>query len=127
MAKRVEIPQDSAQKLTSWYSERILSNTSVLQNSIFSWFFGLFGQHAVTINKTIHLTGKAPELESTAWIVLIGHEMYHVLQQQEMGWWKFLLRYLWHWRPKHISKGREHPLEEKAYARGDDIRNALSS
>ena len=126
MAKRMVIPQNSAQELTSWYDEHLLSNTPVLQNSIFGWLFGLFGQAAVTINKTVHLTRKAPDLTSRSGIVLLGHELYHVIQQQEMGWCGFLLRYLWHWRPWHVTRGREHPLEEPAYARGDEIRSTLS-
>ncbi len=126
MAKRMIIPQNSAQKLTRWYDEHLLSNTRILRNSIFGWLFGRLGQVAVTVNKTIHLTSKAPDLASQSGIELLGHELYHVVQQQEMGWWGFLLRYLWHWRPKHITRGREHPLEEPAYAREEEIRSTLS-
>ena len=128
MAKRVVMPQSSARELTRWYSEHLINNTPLLQDSIFGWIFGLFGQAAVTINKTIRLTNKAPpDLSSHSGIVLIGHELYHVLQQEEMGWCHFLLRYLWHWRPMHATQGRKHPLEEPAYARGDEISSALSA
>jgi hypothetical protein len=127
MAKRMAIPPDSAQKLARWYDEHLLSDTPVLRSSVFGWLFGLFGQDAVTINKTVHLTDKAPEdLSSQSGIALLGHELYHVVQQHEMGWWGFLLRYLWHWRPKHIKRGEEHPLEEPAYAREREIRSSLS-
>ena len=127
MAERVAMPQSSARELTRWYTEHLINNTPLLQDSKFGWLFGLFGQAAVTINKTVHLTKKAPDLASHAGIVLLGHELYHVLQQQEMGWCSFLLRYLWHWRPWHVIQGRKHPLEEPAYARGDEISEALST
>jgi len=127
MAERVVMPQSSARELTRWYNEHLINNTPLLQDSNFGWLFGLFGQAAVTINKTVHLTHKAPDLASHSGIVLLGHELYHVLQQQEMGWCRFLLRYLWHWRPWHVTQGRKHPLEEPAYARGDEISSALSA
>ena len=126
MSKIVSIPQSSAQELIHWYSEHLIKNTPVRQGTIFSWLFGLFGQAGVTVNKTIHLTKRAPDPVSQSGIVLIGHELYHVLQQQEMGWYRFLFSYIWHWRPRHIKNGREHPLEKPAYARGDEIRNVLA-
>jgi hypothetical protein len=125
MAKRVTLSPDSVNKLTTWYHQSVLSGTPILQHSIFGWLFGLFKQHGVTINKTIHLTNRAPKIDSDSWIALIGHELIHVLQQQEMGWWKFLAKYIWHWRPKHINRGREHPLEKRAYARQDEIEEFL--
>ncbi len=127
MANKVPLPQDSTQKLTRWYDEQILSMTPLLRRSFFGWLFGLFGQAAVTINKTIHLTRHAPDgLSSLAGLALIGHEMYHVIQQRQMGWWTFLLRYVWHWRPRHIKRGAEHPLERLAYERQREIEQALS-
>jgi len=127
MAKRVEIPQSTVQKLAGWYSEDLIRDTPFIKGSFIGWLFGRFKQAAVTINKSVHLTCKAPALASNSGIVLIGHELYHMLQQQEMGWWGFLWRYLWHWRPRHIKQGRKHPLEEPAYAREDEIKSTLLS
>ncbi len=125
MTERVGIPQSAVEKLTLWYGEDLIHSTPLLKGSFFGWLFGLFRQAAVTINKRVYLTRRAPDLESRLGIVLLGHELYHVVQQQEMGWWSFLLRYLWYWRPRHVTQGRKHPLEEAAYARGDEINNAL--
>lgn len=127
MAERVWMPQSTAQELTRWYSEDLVRSTPLLKGTFFGWLFGLFRQAAVTINRSVHLTPKAPDLASHSGIVLLGHELYHVLQQQEIGWWSFLLRYLWHWRPWHVTQGRKHPLEEPAYTRGDEISNVLPS
>lgn len=129
MAERVEIPESTVQELTRWYSEDLIRSTPFLKSTFFGWLFGRFGQGAVTINKSVHLTGKPRDLDPTSrsGIVLLGHELYHVLQQQEMGWWSFLLRYLWHWRPRHVKQGRKHPLEKPAYAREDEISGALPS
>ena len=129
MAERVEIPESTVQQLTRWYSEDLIRSTPFLKGTFFGWLFGRFGQDAVTINKSVHLTGKPPGLDLTSrpGIVLLGHELYHVFQQQERGWWSFLLRYLWHWRPRHVKQGRTHPLEKPAYARQDEISGALSS
>ncbi len=109
--------------LMVWYG--LLVNTPIYRGSLIGWIFGLFGQRGVTINGVIHLTNKAPDLNSTEGIILIGHELYHVEQQREMGWWRFLTSYIWHWRPKHIGRGYEHPLEIEAYIRSSDIRKRL--
>ncbi len=99
----------------------------LLQGSIFGWAFGLLGQAAVTVNGRVHLTSKAPaDLESVEGTALIGHELYHVEQQAEMGWWGFLARYVWGWRPVHIKDGSIHPLEAPAYARQKEIKSRLS-
>jgi hypothetical protein len=115
------------QSLSAWYDESLLMETPILRGSIFGWFFGLMNQAAVTINRTIHLTGKPPggDLSTVSGVALIGHELYHVKQQQEMGWWPFLLRYTWYWRPRHIKNGAEHPMEKYAYDRGREIEKAL--
>jgi hypothetical protein len=63
-----------------------------------------------------------PGLDGT---VLLGHELFHVVQQRDMGWLRFLAAYLRHWRPKHVRRGWEHPYEVPAYARGREIREAL--
>ena len=125
MTERVEIPQSTVQKLNDWYSEDFIRNTSFLKGSFIGWLFGRFKQAGVTVNKRVHLTSKAPDLSSHSGIILIGHELYHVLQQKDMGWWGFLRRYLWRWRPRHIKQGWKHPLEKPAYARGDEIKSAL--
>ena len=121
MASRVTMPQASRELLAQWYSEEFLVSTLVFRGSFLGRIFGLFRQTAVTINKTVHLTSRAHDLESLAGITLLGHEYYHVLQQQEMGWWKFLARYVWRWRPTHVRRGRTHPLEVPAYERSDSI------
>lgn len=125
--KSIAVPQSVKGSLAQWYGEQLLENTRVLHGSVIGWVFGMFRQAAVTIHNTVHLTPKAPDLESVSGTVLLGHEYVHVLQQQEMGWWSFLTRYVWHWRPRHIRQGWKHPLEEPAYARGEEIRRALES
>jgi hypothetical protein len=127
MPIRVALTLSSAQKLIRWYDEQLLWETPILRSTALGWLFGLFGQAAVTIKKTIYLTRNAPaDLTSRSGLALIGHEMYHVVQQRQMGWCGFLLRYLWHWRPKHITRGEEHPLEKPAYDRQREIEQALS-
>ena len=122
---RVPVPDRTRRLLRQWYPEDLTEETTVVRGSVFGWLFGRFGQHAVTVNRTVHLTSDAPGLESDAGIVLLGHELYHVVQQQEMGWWRFIARYVWSWRPSHVSEGWRHPLEEPAYARGREIRGSL--
>ena len=127
MSKRVALPQGLIQELTRWYPEQLVSDTPFLQGSAIGWLFGLFGQAAVTIDQTVHLTRHAPDLASRSGVVLIGHELFHVLQQKEMGWWGFLARYVWHWRPSHVKNGRKHSLEGPAYARGDEILHSVDT
>lgn len=79
----------------------------------------------MTINGRVHLTPRAPSLETREGLLLAAHELYHVVQQREMGWWRFFLRYLWRWRPSHVRNGRSHPLEAPAYARAEEVRRIL--
>ena len=119
------VPASTKQILKAWYAEQMIDATPVLHGSFLGWLFGRFNQHAVTINGTVHLTSKADALDSPEGVVLLGHEYYHVVQRGEMGWWSFLARYLWGWRPSHVRDGRKHPLEAPAYARGDEVRRAI--
>ncbi len=125
MGQRVVVSPRTRERLKQWYSEEVLEDTPVFRGSLIGWLFGLLGQRAVTINKTVHLTHRAPDLESVSGTVLLGHEYYHILQQREMGWWKFFARYLWRWRPSHITQGWKHPLEQPAYVRGAEIRSTF--
>ncbi|MDP6402990.1 MAG: DUF4157 domain-containing protein [SAR202 cluster bacterium] len=125
MAKRVEVPESGYDRLSRWYDRTFLDNVTVLRGSLFGWIFGRSGQHAVTINKTVHLTSHARDLETVRGIALLGHEYFHVQQQRDMGWWVFLARYVWSWRPSHIKDGKKHPMEKPAYQRGREIRKAL--
>ena len=108
MSIKVVLHQSAVRSLSAWYDKRLLVETPILKSSVFGWVFGLMNQAAVTVNRVIHLTGRPPgvDLTSISGIALIGHELYHVKQQQEMGWWRFILRYMWYWRPKHITGGR---------------------
>ena len=125
MSRRVDVPDEVCRKLEPWYGE-LPRNARVLSGSLFGWVFGATGQHAVAINGTVHWTSKGPDLESTGGTVLLGHELFHVVQQADDGWWRYLAGYVWHWRPRHIKHGSEHPYEAAAYARGDEIRAALT-
>ncbi|MCI0438635.1 MAG: DUF4157 domain-containing protein [Chloroflexi bacterium] len=126
MSTRVHVPEEVKDKLSDWYSRELLDSVPVLRGSLFGWLFGSFGQHAVTINKTVHLTAHAPGFEGVSGVVLLGHECFHIEQQRDMGWWRFLAHYILSWRPSHIKNGRTHPLEKPAYDRGREIRDALS-
>ena len=125
MAQRVAISAEDKAALRPWYREELLDDMRVLRGSFFGWLFGLNGNHAVTINGTVHATRRAPPEGSLAWTVLMGHELFHVEHQASMGWWRFLLRYLCSYRPRHLRSARDHPYEIPAYARGREIRAAL--
>jgi hypothetical protein len=125
MAKTVAVSPEVKQKLSHWYDTDLLDSVSVLKGSIPGRIFGTFGQHAVTINGKVHLTSSADDLESDKGTVLLGHECFHVVQQQQMGWWGFLIKYIAAWRPSHIKHGSRHPLEAPAYERGREILSAI--
>jgi len=103
----------------------MVERTRVLRGSALGWLFGRFKQGAVTVNGTVHLTPAAPDLLSPQGTALLGHELFHVEQQAQMGWWRFLLQYVAAWRPRHVRDGRSHPLEAPAYLRGEEIGRAL--
>ncbi len=111
--------------LARWYGERLPRDVVVLHGSWFGRLFGASGQGAVTINGTVHMTARSPDIETDAGIALLGHEIYHVVQQAEMGWWRYLVLYSLRWRPSHIREGWRHPMERAAYERARGIRDAL--
>ena len=125
MSRAVDVSEEVKEILTQWYDREILDETPVLRGSIFGVIFGISGQHAVTINRTVHLTSHAPDLDIPVGIMLLGHELFHVEQQTDLGWWRFFLRYMTGWRPSHVSNGRSHPMERPAYERGDEIWRVL--
>ena len=125
MSERIEVPTEVCHKLEPWYGE-LPGEVPVLRGSLLGWAFGLIRQHAVTINGTVHWTSRAPELASLGGTALLGHELFHVLHQAEVGWWRYLAGYVCRWRPSHIRHGWEHPYEVDAYARGREIREALT-
>lgn len=125
MSKSVVIPEKAKKILAQWYDRDILDETTVLRGSLLGAIFGLSGQHAVTINRTVHLTSLAPDPDTPLGIMLLGHEFYHVVHQRQLGWWKYLIRYVAGWRPSHVSSGRGHPMERSAYERGDEVWQAM--
>ena len=125
MSKRAALSSEVRAALRPWYPDEVMEGVPVLRGSFFGWLFGLNGNHAVTINGTVHLTRRAPPEGTLAWTALIGHELYHVEQQAEAGWWRFLARYLWRYRPRHLRSARDHPDEIPAYARGREVRERL--
>ena len=127
MSRNVVVSKDAKDILSKWYDPKTLDETTVLRGSLFGAIFGLFGQHAVTINRRVHLTPRAPDPVTPIGVMLLGHELFHVEHQTELGWWKYLIRYVTIWRPSHVSNGRAHPMERPAYERGDQIWHAMQS
>jgi hypothetical protein len=125
MATRVDVPEKTRVHLARWYGDHLPGQVTMVRGSLMGMLFGMTGQAAVTINKTVHLTPRASALDTDRGIALLGHEMYHVLQQTELGWIPFLLKYLTGWRPIHIKEGWRHPMERPAYDRGIEIRDSF--
>ena len=125
MSRRVQVPEPTIAHLRRWYDEPTVRNTKFVRGSLFGAIFGNSGQKAVTINRTVHLTRRADSPDTPGGIALFSHELYHVQQQEQMGWWLFLFRYVRHWHPSHRKSGWEHPLEKPAYDRGREIRESL--
>jgi hypothetical protein len=126
MSAKLELPRRAREALTTWYGAELLDDLMLLEGSLFGWLFGRSGQHAVTINQTVHLTSRAPELDSDAGIAMVGHECFHITQHRELGWWRFFWKYVLRWRPSHVKRGWEHPMEKPAYERGREIIAALT-
>lgn len=125
MSVRLVVSERGRQRLGPWYGPRLLDGVPVVRGSLLGWLFGRFGQHAVTINRTVHLAPSAPDLDTDEGVALLGHELFHVMQQTEMGWWPFFLRYVVHWRPYHVRQGWRHPLEKPACDRGRQVWETL--
>ena len=126
MADRVPIPPIAVDLLAPWYDRALIEATPVLRRSLTGRLFGLGRTHAVTIDGTVHWTRNGPDdLASVAGTVLLGHELYHVMDQRQRGWWRYLAGYVWRWRPWHLGRPWEHPYEASAYERGREVRAAI--
>ena len=64
MATRVDISEKTRSHLARWYGDNLPGQVTVLRGSLIGTLFGLSGQAAVTINKTIHMTPKASDLDT---------------------------------------------------------------
>lgn len=62
---------------------------------------------ACVINKKIRCSASAPSQR------MLRHELIHKIQQEEMGWWKFLFTYIWLWFKSGLSY-YHHPMEKDA-------------
>jgi hypothetical protein len=123
MAQRLTIPENTREVLRNWYDEALIDGTPVFQGSFWGRVFGIFGQHAVTLNGRVHLTPNVDyEVGSGRGAILMGHELFHVEQQRDTGWIRFLIKYSLSWRPSQVRQVYEHPLERPAYARGNEIK-----
>ncbi|MDA0770951.1 MAG: DUF4157 domain-containing protein [Chloroflexi bacterium] len=121
MAVQLSLSDEAREVLANWYEASLINDTSVLKGSLFGNLFGLFGQHAVTINGRVHVTRHAPDISTDFGIMLVGHEFFHVQDQHQRGWWAYLFAYAKGWRPAHINNGTSHPMESGAYARGSEV------
>jgi hypothetical protein len=80
----------------------------------------LLGVAAITLNRRVYILGKHWR-DDVGTAALLVHEALHVRQQRSMGWWRFLLSYLW-WRVRHPRTPiRHHPLEAPAYDLADEV------
>ena len=127
MPVHVPLSEEAKGVLANWYKVSLINDTPVLKGSFFGGLFGLFGQHAVTLNGKVHITRHAPALDTDVGIMLIGHELFHVEDQLRRGWWPYLIAYLAGWRVRHISNGASHPLERGAYERGSEVLRLVQS
>lgn len=120
MGKTITVSPEVKQKLIHWHDADFLDGISVLKGSFPGRLFGTFGHHAITINGMVRMTSNrtnGPYYWATSASMLI--------KQQQMGWWRFLARYIAGWRPSHIKHRSRHPLEALAYVRGREILRAL--
>ncbi len=133
----MRMPDHLAAELRPWFETGLDVSTVELQSrGLLSFLFGIFGQWAVTWNGTVHVTFRAPFMVETKEVTsrlegmdakealanalwLISHECLHVQQQRDMGWWRFLLAYVWEWLRHRGEAGNR--FEGPAYALGDRV------
>lgn len=124
---KVVISEEVKRKLSCWYSPEFIDATPIYQGTLIGRIGGLFGQAAVTWNKKIHLTPNMPNgILDDSDTSILGHELYHVQQQNSFGWLPFWVEYVLYWRPWYIKNAKAHPLEEYAYYRQEAITGWLS-
>lgn len=121
---QIYLSQKDKNFLATWYEPRIIDNTKIWKDTFWDWFFGLFGNQAVTLNKTIYISINAPLNNDKKYLVLLAHEFYHVVEQYKYGWWKYLFKYVKNF-PRYWKQPYLHPMEKSAYERGEEASKLL--
>lgn len=120
----VELEPKDRLFLARWFKlEWLDDNTTIVVDELKPNLVGLLPIKAYTWNKTIYLTPRAPrkflndniDTANPEWIKLIAHELIHVEQQEELGWWWFLASYITRFTPLYWKEPWRHPLEKRAY------------
>lgn len=87
-----------------------------------NWIPKLLGVGAITIYPWVFIANKKEDVQAT----LVAHEMIHIWQVRQHGWFSFYISYLLYWLAglirykKHKTAYRYIPYEVMAYARQDD-------
>lgn len=89
--------------------------------------FNVFRQYAVTWNGVIYITPYGEMQTTKSAEELFAHELVHVKQQRDMGWWRFLWAYIDQWfeAATHRRPVSDMPLEMEAYEKSWGVRDAL--
>lgn len=124
MSRVVALPASALLVLRAWYEPKDLALTRFRVDTLEGWLFGLLRNRAVTLNGVVHLTTHAPALGTAEGIALAAHELFHVVQQRDMGWGRFLRAYIRDWPFYLGSRVIDHPLEAPVYARGAEAYRA---
>ena len=122
------LPEDAKARLSRWFSQEEMETFRYTRRGpICLAFRHIFRQGAVTWNKVVNFARDPYDPETPRGLALIAHEMVHVRQQRQQGWWPFLVQYLWLLRKRAFrgSQNRNHPLEQPAYELAAEVRAVL--
>lgn len=124
----MSLPPEAKGNLAPWFTPQELDAFRYKERGPICWAFrALFHQDAVTWNRVVHFAQSQYDPRTPEGLSLIAHEMLHVRQQRELGWLRFLARYVWALRRAQYrgSRNAQHPMERPAYALGQEVLEAL--
>ena len=123
------LPDEARRDLAPWFTEDELALFRYTDSSLIAWVFrNVFKQGAVTWNKVVNFARRSYDPEHFAGKALIAHELFHILHQDRIGWWRYLGTYVFYkLNPRYWRRGvKQHPMERDAYALQDEVERALN-
>lgn len=102
--------------IRNYNSEDLLKETTFRRTGV---FLSLFGMAGMTWSKNRVYIGKkvCNSANEKYQAIIIFHELTHVAQQKDWGWFNFMMTYIWEWIKSGFSyqKMKKKGIEKEAY------------
>lgn len=117
------LPPKAQDDLRRWFTQPELDAFRYTSRGLIAWLLRhSFKQGAVTWNGVVNFALSPYDPDTPGGLAMIAHEMMHVRQQRQQGWWCYLARYAWplrhaQYRGHNNPTIRSKPLRTRLCAR----------